>query len=227
MFLWKDGWIGRSFLSADLSVISRFCVTASRETWGSAPRKWWVSPFCQVFLMRWEPKGHSAQGVWYKPVISPASLKCILSYAIETWWCFYWAEPVGPESLLPVLAASLPATVFLWAVVSSHFLEDLLNEASASADMQQTCRKASCGRCPWDEPDPYLASQLQGDYPGRSCTGWTALRPFSCVVKPARKQGLNYSGKSTMLPSTLFLVFNWLTITICQAQKLLPCCRYV
>lgn len=109
--------------------------------------------------------------------------------------------------------------------VSSRFLEGLLNEASASGAMQQPFRKASCGRCPWDEPDPYLGSQLQGDYPGtqlctHSCTAWAASRPFSCVVKPARKQGLNCSGKSTMLLSTLYLFFfNWLTIRICQAQK--------
>lgn len=123
------------------------------------------------------------------------------------------------HSIRVIGAVSISASkCILASSASSHFLADLLNEDSASGDMQQTCRKASCGRCPWDEPDPYLVSQLQGDYSGvqlcsckHSCTDWTALRPLSCVVKPARKQGLICLGKSTKLHSahslSLFLSF--------------------
>lgn len=107
--------------------------------------------------------------------------------------------------------------------VSSRFLEDLLNEASASADMQQTCRKASYGSVPGMSLTLILAASCKGiirehSY-AHSCTGCTAWRPFSWVVKPARKQGWTYSGKSTMLPSTFFFVLNWLTSAICQTQK--------
>lgn len=117
--------------------------------------------------MRWETKGQSAQGVQYKAVTSPSSLKCVLSFATETLQCFCWTEHGGPESQLPVVSIS-PSKHVLVSSVSSHFLEDLLNEASASSDMQQTYRKASCGRCPWDELDPYLGSQLQRGLSGSS-----------------------------------------------------------
>lgn len=33
-----------------------------------------------IFLTRWETKGQSAQGVQYKAVTSPSSLKCVLSF---------------------------------------------------------------------------------------------------------------------------------------------------
>lgn len=109
---------------------------------------------------------------------------------------------------LSALSASLPAKAVFVSWASSRFLEDLLNEDSASGGMQHTCRKASCGRCPWDEPDPYLVRQLQGDYPRAqlcsckdSCTGWTPLRPFCCIYCKTRNQGLIYLGKSTELPS--------------------------
>lgn len=122
-------------------------------------------------------------------------------------------QAYGPRITVISTVSISPGKHVLVSSVSSRFLEHLLNEASASGDMQQTCRKASCGRCPWDEPDPYLASQLQGDYPGaqlcsckHSCAGCTALRPSSCLVKPARKQGLNYCGKSTELPLVILFI---------------------
>uniref|UniRef100_A0A8C4J1E1 Glycoprotein Ib platelet subunit beta n=1 Tax=Dromaius novaehollandiae TaxID=8790 RepID=A0A8C4J1E1_DRONO len=105
-----------------------------------------------------------------------------------------WTQNQSPMPL-----ASLPANI----LASSHFLGEFLDEASTSGDMQQTCRKASCGRCPQDELDPYLAKPAARGSGGpgvqlcsckHSCTGWTALGPSSCVVKPARKQGLIYPG---------------------------------
>ena len=57
-----------------------------------------------------------------------------------------WA--CGPRITVTSTVSISPNKHVLASSVSSHFLEDLLNEASASGDMQQTCRKASCGRCP-------------------------------------------------------------------------------
>lgn len=84
----------------------------------------------------------------------------------HTWMqCTVWllvTQSVCTELELLLLSASLPAKAFFVSQASSCFLEDLPNEDSASGGMQQTCSKASCGRCPWDEPDLILWASCKG-----------------------------------------------------------------
>lgn len=220
----KDGWTERPCLSADLALISgRFVSLLQGKPESQHPGSSRCHHSCQVFLMRWETKGQCSGN---RVQTSNVTFQSEVHFESLCHWGFVtfllgWA--CVPRITVTATGSISPSKCVFVSSVSSHFLEDLLNEASASADMQQTCRKASYGSVPGMSLTLILAASCKGiirehSY-AHSCTGCTAWRPFSWVVKPARKQGWTYSGKSTMLPSTFFFVLNWLTSAICQTQK--------